>query len=68
MRRKADDERLLHESNGQASGETQFEDGTVTNSSLSWKAFRQLVEMKAGKAQVRLTPPVAAAVPVNGPK
>jgi hypothetical protein len=30
VRRKAYDERLLHESNGPASGEKQFEDGTVT--------------------------------------
>ena len=30
LRRKAYDERLLHESNGRASGENRFEDGTVT--------------------------------------
>jgi hypothetical protein len=52
-----------------------FDDQTVTNSFLSWKAFRQILAMKASKAKVDPKPalpesprvPVAApAVPQNG--
>ena len=41
-----------------------FEDGTVTNAHLSWKAFEQLLAMKAGQRQEAKP---AEAVPVNGP-
>lgn len=53
-----------------------FDDGTVANQFLSWKAFQQLLRMKAGvpaaPAQTVAAPkpaPVAAAVPAgNGAK
>ena len=39
-----------------------FKDGTVTNAFLSWKAFQQLLGMKAGQ-QKKPTP--MAAVPIG---
>lgn len=48
-----------------------FEDGTVNNQFLSFKAFKQLIEMKAGKGakpEPRPAPAVATAVLANGGK
>jgi hypothetical protein len=43
-----------------------FKDGTVQNSFLSWKAFQQLLGMKAGQKKPEVKPAVPAnAVPVN---
>src|SRR4051812_14013755 len=42
-----------------------FDDGTVTNSFLSWKAFRQLLGMKAGQTP-KAAAPVAAVPAGNG--
>jgi hypothetical protein len=39
-----------------------FDDGTIRESFLSWKAFRQLLAMKATQAK----PKLPEAVPVNG--
>lgn len=45
-----------------------FKDGTVTNAFLSWKAFQQLLGMKAGQKKTdaaKVAQPAAASVPVN---
>jgi hypothetical protein len=42
-----------------------FEDGTVKDSFLSWKAFRQLLGLKAGQG-VPLAKPTPAAVSTGG--
>ena len=43
-----------------------FDDGTVTNAFLSWKAFRQLLGMKAGQKKPEAKPPTPLnAIPVN---
>ena len=39
-----------------------FDDGTVSNSFLSWKGFQQILAMKAGQKKVEARP---VAVPVN---
>jgi hypothetical protein len=47
-----------------------FDDGTVANSFLGWKAFQQLLGMKAGQKKPDAAKPTqATAVPVagNGP-
>lgn len=36
-----------------------FEDGTIKDSFLSWKAFRQLLNLKAGQADQVSTKPAA---------
>jgi hypothetical protein len=41
-----------------------FEDGTVQNQFLSWKAFRQLLAMKISREKPELKIPLA--VPTNG--
>ena len=41
-----------------------FEDGTVQNQFLSWKAFRQLLAMKMTKANPE--PKIALSAPTNG--
>jgi len=41
-----------------------FDDQTISNAFLSWKAFRQLLGMKSGEAKPE--PRSAAAVPANG--
>ena len=43
-----------------------FEDGTVTNQFLSWKAFRQLLAMKISREKPEAKIPLAMAV--NGPE
>ena len=43
-----------------------FEDGTVKNQFLSWKAFRQLLAMTS--AREKPEPKVPLAVSVNGPE
>jgi hypothetical protein len=40
-----------------------FKDGTVTNAFLSWKAFQQLLGMKAGQKKADAKP--AQAVPIG---
>lgn len=40
-----------------------FDDGTVKEAFLSWKAFRQLLGMKAGQAEKKPEPRPAQAVP-----
>jgi hypothetical protein len=45
-----------------------FKDGTVTSAFLSWKAFQQLLGMKAGQKQSDAAKPAQpAAMPLNGP-
>ena len=46
-----------------------FDDGTVSNQFLTWKAFRQLLAMKMTKPKADLKPEVRipTAVPASGP-